>query len=109
MRGAQSPRQTQRAQPPAQRPQQSAPSSRTARPRAAGTGQAWPELGGRAPGMGKCPSGGGGGPPGGGEGPGVEEGLMLPLRPPSLEFLLRTVVKLLVFTRTFYFEKVTVT
>lgn len=50
------------------------------------------------------------GPPGGGEAPpGVEEGLMLPLRPPLLEFLLRTVVKLLVFTRTFYFEKVTVT
>lgn len=52
------------------------------------------------------PAGGGGGPPGGGEGPpGVEEGLMLPLRPPLLEFLLRTVVKLLVFTRTFILRK----
>ena len=59
--------------------------------------------------MGKCPSGGGGGPPGGGEGPGVEEELMLPLGPPLLEFLLRTVVKLLVFTRTFYFQTFTVT
>lgn len=30
---------------------------------------------------------------------------MLPLRPPMLEFLLRTVVKLLVFTQTFILRK----
>lgn len=122
MGGAQSPRQTQRARPPAKHPQQSVPrrappgrapaaehpsvecpQQSDTRLRAAQAGQAWPELGvggrGEPRGGRRSPPGVGGGPPG------VEEGLVLPLRPPMLEFLLRTVVKLLVFTQTFILRK----
>lgn len=110
MGGAQSPRQTQRAQPPAEHPQQSTPSSRTARLRAAQTGQAWPELGvgvgsaqgGSRRGRRRAPRGRGGPPRGGG---GADAPSASTLAGISSQNCCETTC----FYSNFYFEKVTVT